>query len=41
MRTIEIFRIAAIGVILSAPLILAGEGMWTFDNSPLKLLKDK
>jgi hypothetical protein len=41
MRSIKIFRIAAIAGILSAPLIFADEGMWTFDNPPLKLLKDK
>jgi len=42
MRSIKIFRIAALAaVILPASLAFADEGMWTFDNPPVKQLKDK
>jgi len=39
MRSIKILCIAAVAI--SAPFTFADEGMWTFDNPPLKQLKDK
>jgi hypothetical protein len=41
---VRLYRsIAFLGAVLvaAAPVIRAEEGMWTFDNPPLKLLKDR
>jgi hypothetical protein len=41
MSSARLFRIAAFSVFILASTAFAEEGMWTFDNPPLKLLKDK
>ena len=40
-KTPSICALALTAVLAASPLMHAEEGMWTFDNLPLKLLKDK
>ncbi|HTQ96945.1 MAG TPA: S46 family peptidase, partial [Candidatus Acidoferrum sp.] len=44
MKTLSYLRqisAALLAAVLLAPAIPADEGMWTFDNPPLKQLKEK